>query len=386
MDLFPLRMGGRTLASSWRHFGVKQTALQLGALGVAAVSRATMALDHVVARGWKSVDIERPTFIIGAPRSGTTFFHRLMTCTDEFPHWQAWELIVPSLTARRLVRPLVPLVVDAFGKGFDSDEALFDGDGHETSATSIEEEEVLFLLRMDTQFVNLFMPVAFDDADAPEIVYNDDQPYAQRMASGRFFEACLKRQIHLTGKHQVLAKMPYSTLRVRTLLETFPDARFVYMVRSPFETLRSHMTLHRGFFASRYGLDAVGDDRLTHYWQRRYRYNVALYRYFEELLQAGLLGADQLYTIRFPDLLDDLVGVYDGLIDFTGYAVSDALRQRVVEQAARQQTYQAKHTNLSLDEFGIDSQRVLDDLGFVFERYGFPTRASAAAGATDPLE
>ncbi len=379
MDTFPLRMGGRTLSSAWRHFGLKQSVMQLGALGVAAVGRGTMALDHVFDRGWKSIPIERPTFIIGAPRSGTTFFHRQMTCTDEFPHWQTWELLVPSITARKLVRPLVPLVVSAFGAGFDSDEALFDGDGHETSATSVEEEEVLFLLRMDTQFVNLFMPVAFDDEDAPEIVYNDAQPEAQRRASMRFFEACLKRQIHLTGKRQVLAKMPYSTLRVRSLLEAFPDARFVYMVRSPFETLRSHMTLHRGFFASRYGLDKVGKDKLAHYWQRRYRYNVALYRYFEDILQEGLLGPDQLYTIRFPDLLDDLLGVFDGVVDFTGYTVSDALRQRAVEQAERQKTYKAKHTNLDLDEFGIERERVLDDLGFVFERYGFPTTAPGMA-------
>lgn len=373
MDLEPLRMGGRTLVSSWRHFGLRQTALQLGALGVAALGRGSLALDHVFARGFKSVRIERPTFIIGAPRSGTTFFHRLMTSTDEFPHWQAWELIVPSITARRLVRPLVPTVVDAFGAGFEDDTTLFDGDGHETSATSIEEEEVLFLLRMDTQFVNLFFPVAFDEDDAPQIVYNDDQPDAHRRASMRFFEACLKRQIHLTGKRQILAKMPYSTLRVRSLLETFPDARFVYMVRSPFETLRSHMTLHRGFFASRYGIDNFREGLLERYWQRRYRYNVALYRYFESLLDEGVLGDDQVYTIRFPDLLDDLVGVYDGLVDFTGFEVSDRLRQTVVAQAARQSSYQAAHTNMSLDEFGIDRARVVEDLGPIFEKYGFPT-------------
>ncbi len=373
MDLFPLRMAGRTLASSWRHFGLRQATLQTAALGVAAVSRASMALDHVFDRGWKSVEIRRPTFIIGAPRSGTTFFHRLMTRTDEFPHWQAWELIVPSLTARRLVRPIVPRIVDAFGKGFEDDSTLFDGDGHVTSATSIEEEEVLFLLRMDTQFVNLFMPIAFDDADAPEIVYNDAQPDERRLASARFFEACLKRQTHLTGKDQILAKMPYSTLRVRTLLEVFPDARFVYMARSPFETLPSHMTLHRGFFAQRYGLDHIGEGRLAHYWERRYRYNVALYRYFEDILEEGLLGDDQLHTIRFPDLLDDLVGVVDGVLDFTGYTVSADLRRVVAEQAARQKHYQAAHTNLKLEQFGIDRQRVVDDLGFVFERYGFPT-------------
>lgn len=371
MDLNPLRMGARTLRSSWRHFGLRQTALQLGVLGVAAAGRATMALDHLFDRGWKSVRIERPTFIIGAPRSGTTFFHRLLTQTDEFPHWQAWELIVPSLTARKLFRPLVPAVVDTLGKGFEDASTLFDGDGHETTATSIEEEEVLFLLRLDTQFVNLFMPIAFDEEDAPEIVYNDEQPADQRLASARFFEACLKRQTHLTGKTQVLAKMPYSTMRVRTLLEVFPDARFVYLVRSPFETLPSHMTLHRGFFAQRYGLDNIPDDVLRRYWQRRYRYNVALYRYFRDVMAEGHLPPEQVLTIRFPELLDDLNGVFSRLLDFTGYTVSDELHRRVAAQAARQKSYSAKHTNLELEEFGVTREQVLEDLGFVFDQYGF---------------
>lgn len=371
MDFSPLRMGVHTLASSWRHFGLKQTALQIGVLGVAAAGRGTLALDEVFYRAYRGEKIERPCFIVGAPRSGTTFFHRLLTQTDEFPHWQTWELLLPSLTARKLLRPFVPKVVDVLAHGFEDDSTLFEGDGHQTSITSIEEEEVLFLLRLDTQFVNLFMPVAFDDADLPEIVFNDEQPHAQRMASGRFFEACLKRQVHLTGKRQVLAKMPYSTMRVRTLLEVFPDARFVYLVRSPLETLPSHMTLHRGFFAQRYGLDNIPPERLAMYWERRYRYNVSLYRYFQQVMDEGGLPPDQVMTIRFPELLEDLVGVFDRLLEFTGFTVSDELHRRVGERARKQKHYTASHQNLALAEFGITRERVVADLGFVFDQYGF---------------
>lgn len=371
MDTSPLRMGVRTVASSFRQFGVRQAALQLGMLGVIVTGRSTLALDDLFYRQWRDVKVERPCFIIGAPRSGTTFFHRLLTQTSEFPHWQTWELLLPSLTARRLLRPLVPKVVELLGKGFKDDSTLFEGEGHETSITSVEEEEVLFVLRLDTQFVNLFTPVAFDADDLPEIVYNDEQPRERRLASGHFFEGCLKRQIHLTGRRQVLAKMPYSTMRVRTLLEIFPDARFVYLVRSPFETLPSHMTLHRGFFAQRYGLENIPEETLARYWQRRYRYNVALYRYFHDVMAEGGVPADQVLTVRFPELLDDLQGAFDRLIDFTGFTVSDELRQRVARRAARQAHYDAKHQNLALESFGITREQVLADLGFVFDQYGF---------------
>ncbi|MCA9537718.1 MAG: sulfotransferase, partial [Myxococcales bacterium] len=262
MSSSPLRTGLQTLQSSWRHFGLRQTVLQAGMLGVVAAGRASMALDEVFHREYHDVEVRRPVFIIGAPRSGTTFFHRLLTQTNEFPCWHTWELFVPSLTARNIVHPLVPHVVRVLGKGFQDDSTLM-GEAHRTSSDSIEEEEMLFVLRLDSQFVNVFTPVGFDERDHEDLVYADAQPDAQRLASARFLKGCLQRQIAFTGRTQVVAKLPYSTLRVRTLLEVFPDARFVYMARSPFETLPSHMTLHRGFFAQRYGLENIGEERLA---------------------------------------------------------------------------------------------------------------------------
>lgn len=374
IDLSPMTTAMATLRASWRHFGLGQTLLQAGMLGVVAAGRTTMLLDRLFQPGYRKVKIERPVFIVGAPRSGTTFIHRLLTSTDEYPHWMTWEMFAPSLTVRRLVRPLVPWVIKLLGQGFADDSTLFIGEGHKTTATSIEEEEVLFLLRMDTQFVKLFTPVAFDPEDRLDLVYNDRQAEARRAASAKFLIECFKRQVYLTKRPQILAKMPYSTLRVRTLYEAFPDARFVYMVRSPFETLRSHMSLHLGFFQSRYGAKALDSEKLAHYWDRRYRYNVALYRYFEEVVDEGIIPADQLFTLRYPELRADLTGVVNRMAEHIGMPLSDALRARVAEAAAQQAAYKRMHHNMELEQFGIDRQRVVDDLGDVFEKYGFPTQ------------
>jgi hypothetical protein len=43
-----------------------------------AISSATMGLDRVFFRGYRKQPIDRPIFIVGNPRSGTTFLHRLL--------------------------------------------------------------------------------------------------------------------------------------------------------------------------------------------------------------------------------------------------------------------------------------------------------------------
>lgn len=48
-----------------------------------AVNAFLRMLDHLFFPGFKKVEVKRPVFIIGHPRSGTTFIHKLFTQTDE---------------------------------------------------------------------------------------------------------------------------------------------------------------------------------------------------------------------------------------------------------------------------------------------------------------
>jgi len=50
------------------------------------------------------VKIENPVFIIGHPRSGTTFLHSILTPTEEFLIFKDWELNHPSLTMRKILK------------------------------------------------------------------------------------------------------------------------------------------------------------------------------------------------------------------------------------------------------------------------------------------
>ena len=77
--------------------------------------------------------IEKPIFIIGHLRSGTTFLHRFMC--DNFMDLKGMMLIdmlLPAITTRKLLKPLVPLL-----KRMSLDK-VYDPRIHETKKATIQ--------------------------------------------------------------------------------------------------------------------------------------------------------------------------------------------------------------------------------------------------------
>ena len=74
-----------------------------------AISSLTMGLDRVFFPGYRKQPIDRPVFIVGNPRSGTTFLHRLLLGSgDDLAAFELWEMLFPAITARTLLGPIVP--------------------------------------------------------------------------------------------------------------------------------------------------------------------------------------------------------------------------------------------------------------------------------------
>lgn len=59
-------------------------------------------LDDIFFSGYRNVEVKEPLFIVGVPRSGTTFLHRVLANdTEQFTTFTLWELLfAPSVTER----------------------------------------------------------------------------------------------------------------------------------------------------------------------------------------------------------------------------------------------------------------------------------------------
>jgi hypothetical protein len=108
------------------------------------------------------------------------------------------------------------------------------------------------------------------------------------------------KRLTLLNPRRVVVKSPGHTARVRTLLEMFPNARFVHIARDPYAMYASTIKLWQALNTEE-GLQSVRDDAwladsVVDSLRRMYD------AYFEDREQ---LGPSQLVELRYEDLVAD---------------------------------------------------------------------------------
>jgi hypothetical protein len=108
------------------------------------------------------------------------------------------------------------------------------------------------------------------------------------------------RRLAAVDNRRVVLKSPAHTARVRTLLEMFPNARFVHIARDPYVMYQSTVALWRSLNELQ-GLQAVRDDA----WLEPSVLDSLRRMYDAYLADRSLLAEDQLVELRYEDLVDD---------------------------------------------------------------------------------
>lgn len=356
----------RTLLTIYRIYGFNKTfwGWLLGESFMRLFTFTTLFLDNIFFSRYRKIEVKNPLFIIGHPRSGTTFLHHLLTQTNEAAAFKCWHLLFPALTARVLFKPLVHKAIKS-----GRDVVMPEETGHKVSLGQVEEEEMLFLNTYDTQFVPAGL-LGLDHQEYPELMFHDQQSEKRRLSSLDFLTGCFQRQIMYTGKSQIIAQMHFSTHRLKTLLEYYPDAKFVYIVRNPHHVVPSFLSLLHKSIEFRWGLVQVPKGVMQRYNERRYQSMIDLYRYFYNLQKNNELPEDRVMVLPYDLLRRDLIKAFNKIVDFSGIAVSEELRLKVAARAQKQESYQRKHQVMDLAEFGLSHERISRDFAFVFKEYG----------------
>jgi len=363
----------------WRMFGPKRNffyCLMVVCIFIIldGITHLTLFLDRIFFPGFRNVKVKQPVFIIGHPRSGTTFMHKLFTQTDETAAYRSWQILFPAITGRIFVKP----IVDFFLRR-KMTTMIPEDSGHHVALDNVEEEELLFVHIRDTQFVVILSPLGFLADEHAAFRLHDLHPGSKRIRSALFLKSLFQRHIYYTGKKQIFAQTHFSTHRVKTLMEVFPDAKFIYMHRMPEDTLPSYFSLNYNIVDLIWGMRRFTPAQIQRFNEYRYRASIDLYRYFYDLWVNDDIDKNRVLIVAYDDLLDDLKGVFDRVVEFTGIEPSQALRSTVARQAQKQKRYQRVHEVLPLEDFGIDSKRLKEDFAFLYKKDPYLDSASGAA-------
>jgi hypothetical protein len=335
----------------------------------AVVNAVCLQIDRLLFPGCRRVAIENPVFIIGNARSGTTLFHRLL-CGDEqrFIYFRTWEILFPSLLQKKILRGLAAGLQRLLPRSFDRLVAWEERQltslkqQHPIGITKAEEDEFLLLMPFASASLTLLFPYL---EELEELVTFDWRPAPVRKRIMRFYRECVSRQLCFHGGDRaLLSKNPSFVMKIRSLLEEFPDAKFVYLIRNPFETIPSLLKLIRTIWQG-LGIDSDHVERTT-----RELANGCLrdYRYAIETLSQ--LPDDRYAIVAYDDLVADPKATVEKVYDRLDLSISPAFEQRLAAERSRQKRYQSSNV-YSLAEFGLSESDLFAKLPEIIERFGF---------------
>lgn len=312
--------------------------------------------------------VEQPVFIVGHARSGTTLMHRLMSADGErFSYFLYWEMFFPSLLQKRLIRALGWLDARLLG-GFCHkrlrawDDRTFGPYRHMHNMSLWNAEEDCFA--MAASFVTQQWSLDIPMLDVVDFFHLDHMSHKRRRWMHHYREL-VKRQLLLNGgKRTHLAKNPMMSGWVDALIETFPDARVVVMMRNPEECIPSCLKLVQaswkagGWSAQDYevSLEILADIAYEHFDNPR----IALARH----AQVPHIVVDYRELTRAPR--ETVQSVYAAL----GLSVSGQYDQWLAAQAEREKKHHSKF-EYSLGEFRLDPAQIRDRLAPFYREYGW---------------
>lgn len=176
--------------------------------------------------------IEKPVFLMGLPRSGTTYFQYLFDCDERFRLIRTWEAMSPSPPA------------GADPEGAEQRRALW-AERRKEMIPQVEGFEALHLHDEDgSEECHAFMEQSFGAAGLNNLYRVPS--YFEYLLDEADLEASYrvhKRQLQLLqwrrGHKPWALKYPNHLLAVDEILGVYPDARFVMTHRDPLQTLAS---------------------------------------------------------------------------------------------------------------------------------------------------
>ena len=202
-------------------------------------------VDEVLFPGYRQTRIKAPVFVLGVPRSGTTFTHRLLARDSAFTTLSTWEcLFAPSIVQRRLLhcvawldqrigRPLQRTIKILEAKVFN-----WLRDVHPMSLSDAE-EDYLVLMPLLCCFV-LILP--FPEARWLWRMgrFDRDVPADERNAIMRWHRRCLQKHLYVHGSQKTLLSKNASFASMAISLATeYPDARILVCERDALQTIGS---------------------------------------------------------------------------------------------------------------------------------------------------
>lgn len=332
---------------------------------------------------WR-VRVEAPVFVIGHARSGTTLAHRLMCADPQFSAFRYWELRLPSLLEKKLVH--LGGWIDArmlggrLARRLEAWESRKFGPMrqiHRMGLNEPEEDDLVLYDSCASGFWATKLPIMGD----VDFFHTDRRPPAERRRLMGFYRDCVRRQLYLNGRDRThLSKNPAWCGRVESILEVFPDARFVVLYRNPYETIPSLLKLLSVSWKHQGNADSASVRESI-----RTMVSLSYETYLYPLQALARHPRTPCAIVDYRELVAEPKRTLEQVYADLGLQLTESFRAALQRAQEKSRRHETEH-RYSLAEFGLDDEEIRKTLAPLFDRFQWdvdPTSAGTGRPVAD---
>lgn len=255
---------------------------------------------------------DAPIFIIGHWRSGTTLLHELMVLDGRYTYPTTYQCLVPShflisewfLTKLKFLLP-AKRPMDNMEAGFDKPQ---------------EDEFALCNMGLPSPYRTMAFP---NQPPADQRYLTMQGLSEQELNEWKQGLEWFLRRVTFRDPKRIILKSPPHTGRVKRLLEIFPDARFVHIVRDPYPLFGSTVKLWKTL----YKFEALQDAKHENLEEYVFSCFEQMYGQYEQ--DRHLVDPARLYEVRFEDLVREPIAKMEQIYSHFGLGEFDVARPKL---------------------------------------------------------
>ena len=233
---------------------------------------------------------EPPLFVVGHWRGGTTYIHNLMCQDPQAGYITTYQSVFPNNLSSKIL-------FKTFMKATMPDKRP--SDNVKLSINFPQEEEFALGNLHPYSYYNLwFFPERYKEYYEKYVRFNQVSDDVKKTWKSEFQKLVIKSLLNTSGQRAII-KNPVNTGRIQTLLEIFPEAKFIHIYRNPIIVFLST----RKFFLElmpTLTFQNYTDDEVV-------EMNVLIYKmiYEDYLNQKKLIPKNNLIELKFEDFESD---------------------------------------------------------------------------------
>ncbi len=302
----------------------------------------------------RKTKVEKPVFILGHPRSGTTYLQYLLSRDPQFAYCSTFEGLVPHifLTGGKSLQKTMQLLMPSTRPQ----------DNVKISASLPVEEEFAMASISETSWVHgLYFPQSLTKVFDEEVIFSATDHRRKKHWQRRFLYF-LKKVSYRYNEQTLLLKSPANTGRMKEILEVFPDARFIHIHRHPYEVYQSCERLYEKVLPM-LGFHKADNEKIRDY----------IFYFYEKIYRKYLddrerLPSTQWYEFSYEEFVKDPVGTMEKAYSHLGLSGFNEARPFFEREAAEATTYQKNSYSALRPE---DKQRINEQWKFAFDAFGY---------------